>query len=237
MNEILDGFVKAFQLIFTGDPTVYNVVLRSLFISGAATLIAILWGTPIAMLLGLKSFPGKFLLKGAFNTLIGIPTVALGLILFLFFEKEAGIVGFLHLLYTPTAIIIGEAILVTPIIVSFATTAIEAVDPQVISLARTLGASESRASLTVLREASHGIFLAGTACFNRAIAELGVALMVGGNIEGLTDVLTTVISRETQRGNISIAIALSIILLALVFGITVAVNLFQRRRKWTASQS
>lgn len=231
MNEILDGIVKAFQLIFSGNPTVYDITLRSLLISGAATLIALSWGTPIAMLLGLKNFPGRFLIKGFFNTLIGIPTVALGLILFLFFEKEGGIVGFLHLLYTPTAIIIGEAILITPIIVSFATSAIEAVDPQIMSLAETLGASESQASLAVLKEASNGILLAGTACFNRAIAELGVALMVGGNIAGFTDVLTTAISRETQRGNMAIAIALSIILLILVFGITITVNILQRRRR------
>jgi tungstate transport system permease protein len=231
LNEILDGIVKAFQLIFSGNPTVYDITLRSLLISGAATLIALSWGTPIAMLLGLKNFPGRFLIKGFFNTLIGIPTVALGLILFLFFEKETGIVGFLHLLYTPTAIIIGEAILITPIIVSFATNAIEAVDPQIMSLAETLGASESQASLAVLKEASNGILLAGTACFNRAIAELGVALMVGGNIAGFTDVLTTAISRETQRGNMAIAIALSIILLILVFGITITVNILQRRRR------
>jgi tungstate transport system permease protein len=237
LNPIIEGIIKAFQLIFSGDPSVYGIVLRSLFISGAAALIAILWGTPIAMLIGLKSFRGKFLIKTVFNTLIGIPTVALGLILFLLFEKEAGILGFLHLLYTQPAMIIGEAILITPIIVSFATTAIETVDPQVTALARTLGASESRASVTVLKEASSGIFLAGIACFNRAVAELGVALMIGGNIEGLTDVMTTVISRETGRGNISLAIALSVILLSIVFGITVALNIFQRRRKWAASQN
>ena len=231
MNEIIDGLIKAFQLIFSGSPQVFNVTLRSLVISGAATLIALLWGTPIALVLGLKNFRGKFLIKGLFHTLLGIPTVALGLILFLFFEREAGIVGFLHLLYTPTAIIVGEAILITPIVVSFATSAIEAVDPQIARLAETLGASESQVSITVLKEASAGIFLAGTVCFNRAIAELGVALMVGGNIAGFTDVLTTVISRETQRGNIEVAIALSIILLILVFGITIGISLIQRRRR------
>lgn len=231
MNEIIDGLIKAFQLIFSGSPEVFNVTLRSLAISGAATLIALLWGIPIALVLGLKNFRGKFLIKGLFHTLLGIPTVALGLILFLFFEREAGIVGFLHLLYTPTAIIVGEAILITPIVVSFATSAIEAVDPQIARLAETLGASESKVSITVLKEASAGIFLAGTAYFNRAIAELGVALMVGGNIAGFTDVLTTVISRETQGGSIEVAIALSIILLILVFGITIGISLIQRRRR------
>lgn len=231
MNQIIDGLVKALQLIFSGNPGVYDITLRSLAISGAATLIALLWGTPIALILGLKNFRGKFLIKGFFNTMLGIPTVALGLILFLFFERETGMVGFLHLLYTPTAIIIGEAILITPIIVSFATSAIEAVDPQIINLAQTLGASESTTSKTLLKEASAGILLAGTACFNRAIAELGVALMVGGNITNLTEVLTTAISRDTQIGDVDVAIALSIILLIVVFGITIAVNFLQRRRK------
>lgn len=230
MNEVLDGIVKAFQLIFSGDPTVLDVTARSLFISGTATLLAILWGVPIAMLLGLRNFRGKFLVRGFFNSLIGIPTVALGLMLFLLFEKESGILGFLRLLYTPTAIIIGEAILVTPIMVSFATSAIEAVDPQVTELAQTLGASDSQASIAVLKEAANGIFLAGTACFNRAIAELGVALMVGGNIVGLTDVLTTAISRQTQR-DLSVAIALSIILLILVFALTFAANILRRKKR------
>jgi len=231
LNQIIDGLVRALQLIFSGNPGVYGITLRSLAISGAATLIAFLWGTPIALILGLKSFRGKFLVKGFFNTMLGIPTVGLGLILFLFFEKETGIVGFLHLLYTPAAIVIGEAILITPIIVSFAASAIEAVDPQIISLAQTLGASESTTSITVLKEASSGILLAVTACFNRAITELGVALMVGGNIAGFTDVLTTAIQRETQRDNIDVAIALSIILLILAFGMTITMNFLQRRRK------
>lgn len=230
MNEILDGLAKAFQLIFSGDPRLVEVTLRSLYVSGAATLIATLWGLPIAMLLGTKTFRGRFLVRGIFNTLLGIPTVGLGLILFLAFSRAAPL-GFLSLLYTPTGIIIGEAILVTPIIVSLATTAIEAVDPEIANQAKTLGASESQASVTMLKEAMGGIFLAGIASFNRAVAELGVAQMVGGNIAGLTEVLTTAISTETQRHNLDLAIALAIVLLTIVFGITITINAIQRRRK------
>jgi len=229
LNEILEGIIKAFQLIFSGDLKIFEITLRSLFVSGAATLIAILWGIPIAMLLGLKNFRGKLLVKGIFNTLIGIPTVALGLILYLIFTK-AGPLGFLSLLYTPTAIIIGEAILVTPIIVSLATTALEAVDPEIMNLAKTLGASESQASMAVLKEALNGIILAGIASFNRAIGEFGVAAMVGG-ITSSTALLTTGIKLETDWGNIDISIALTIILLTLVLIITLAVNIFQRRKK------
>jgi tungstate transport system permease protein len=126
---------------------------------------------------------------------------------------------------------VGEAILVTPIIVSLATTAIEAVDPEILKQAKTLGASQSQASTTMLREAMAGILLAGVASFSRAIAELGVAQMVGGNILHVSQVLTTVIANETQLANLDVSIALTIILLAIVFGITLAVNVFQRRRK------
>lgn len=230
MNEILDGLIKAFQLIFSGNQRLLEITLRSLFVSGTATSIAILWGIPIAMVLGLRNFRGKTVIKGIFNTLMGIPTVALGLILYLTFTRGGGPLGFLGLLYTPTAIIIGEAILITPIIVSLATTAIEAVDPEVMSLAKTLGASESQASFTVLKEAVNGISLAGIASFNRAIAELGVAQMVGGNISHVTEVLTTAIANEINF-DISLSIALAITLLTVVFGITLAVNIFQRRRK------
>lgn len=218
MNEIWDGIAKAFQLILSGDPTVYGIVFRSLFFSGVAAILAVLWATPIAMLLGLKDFRGKSIIKGLFTTLIGLPTVALGLFLWLILSK-AGPLGFLGLLYTPGAIILGEALLVTPLIVSIATNAIEAVDPEMMNLAKTLGASESQASIAVLKEAINGIIFSDVAGFNRAIAELGVALMVGGNLAGFTDVLTTATSSYTARGDFSTAIALSIILLVIVFGI------------------
>jgi tungstate transport system permease protein len=229
LNEILDGIVKALQLIFSGDPTLYGVVYRSLLFSGVATIIAALWGTPIAMLLSLKDFHGKSILKGFFNTLIGMPTVALGLILLLIFSK-AGPLGFLGILYTPAAIILGEAVLVTPLIVSIATTAIEAVDPEMMSLAKTLGASESQASIAVLKEAVNGVILSNIAGFNRAIAELGVALLVGGNIAGLTDVLTTDISMYTQRGNFAMSIALAVILLLIVFGINLTIIIAKKAK-------
>jgi tungstate transport system permease protein len=229
--NILDSLVKALQLIFSGDPRIVEITLRSLFVSGSATLIAALWGIPIAMFLGRRNFRGKFIIKTIFNSLIGIPTVALGFFLFLIFSRENGPLGFLGILFTPTAIIIGEAILVLPIVVSLATTAIEAVDPDIANLAKTLGASESQASFAVLREALDGIFLAGIASFNRAIGELGVAIFVGGFIAHVTELLTTGIKLELDSNNVDIAMALAIIVLMLVFGINLALNFVQRRKK------
>ena len=222
MVDILGGFAKALQLIFTGDPMLYGIVSRTLLFSGIAVVLATLWGTPIAMLLGLKNFRGKTIIKTFFNSLIGIPTVVLGLVLYLVFSN-GGPLGFLGLLYTPGAIILGEAVLITPILVSIMTSAIEAVDPEIMNLAKTLGASESQASIAVLKDAVNGVLLSNIASFNRAIAELGVALLVGGNIAGLTDVLTTAISRYTQRGELDLAIALGIILMVIVFLINIII--------------
>jgi tungstate transport system permease protein len=228
--DVAEGLVKALELIISGDPTLYGIVYRSLFFSGVAIVLATLWGTPMAMLLALKAFRGKTVVKTLFNSLIGIPTVVLGLVLYLAFSK-GGPLGVLRLLYTPGAIILGEAILVTPILVSITTTAIEAVDPDILNLAQTLGASESQASMAVLKEAINGVLLSNLASFNRAVAELGVALLVGGNIAGLTDVLTTAISRYTARGELDLAIALGVILMVIVFVINAAV-IVARRARW-----
>jgi tungstate transport system permease protein len=225
LADILSDIVQAFQLILSGDPEIYGIVSRSLFFSGTAIILAILWGTPIAMLIAMKEFRGKTVIKTVFNTLIGLPTVVLGLILFLIFSR-AGPLGFLGLLYTPGAIMIGQAILVTPILVSIGVSAIESVDPEIMNLSKTLGASESQAQIAVLKEAINGVVLSDLASFNRAIGELGVVLLVGGNIAGggnRTDVLTTAISRDVQIGEIGLAIALGILLVVILFTINIIV--------------
>ena len=227
-SAILDGFVKAVALILSGDPVLVDITLRSFAISGLATIAASLWSIPLGALMGLGRFRGRVLFRGVFNALLGVPTVTLGLVLYLLISKS-GPMGFLHLLYTPTAIILGQAILITPIIVSFVASTLEAVDPDVRSLALTLGSTETGAALTVLNESLEGVLLSVTAGFNRAIAELGVALMVGGNIRGVTRVLTTYITLETGRGEIALGIAFAVILLAIVATVNLSVNLIQRR--------
>ena len=227
--NILGGLIATLQLSFSVDPRIIEIILRSLFVSGSATVIAALWGIPIATIIAMKNFRGKFLIKTIFNSLIGIPTVVLGLALFIIFSK-GGPLGFLGLLYTPAAIMLGEAVLVTPILISIATTAIEAVDPEIMNLAKTLGASESQASVAVLKEALGGILLSGIASFNRAIGELGIAQFVGGFIFGQTELLTTGIWVELQMGNPGTSIALMIILLIMVFTINLALNAIQRMR-------
>lgn len=204
-----------------------DITLKSLLISGSATLLAILWSLPIALTISMREFWGKRVVKSLFTALMGMPTVALGLILFILFSST-GPLGPLHLLYTPTGMIIGQAILITPIIVSFVVSALESVDPEIKDLARTLGASERQTSFAVLGEAKKGATLAVVAAFNRAISELGVAMMVGGNIYGYTRVLTTTIALETARGEIALCLELMVVLLIIVFSLTLVINLLRK---------
>jgi len=228
VSVIMDGLVRAIALILSGDPVLVEITLRSLAISGLATIAASLWSIPLGALIGLGRFRGRVKLRGVFNVLLGVPTVTLGLVLYLLISKS-GPLGFLRLLYTPTAIILGQAVLITPIIVSFVANSLEAVDPDVRNLALTLGSSEIEAVLAVLNESMEGVLLSVTAGFNRAIAELGIALMVGGNIRGVTRMLTTYIALETNRGEVAMGIAFAVVLLSIVAAVNLSVNLLQRR--------
>jgi tungstate transport system permease protein len=226
-TTIIEAFQEAFGLIITGNSEVFSIVGRSLSISGLATIIACIWGIPLAVIIGLYSFPGKKLIRSIFNALLGIPTVALGLILYLLWSRS-GPFGFFSLLYTSWGIAIGQSILITPILVSFASNTLGTVDCEVKDLAKTLGASKLQTSFVILRESFWEILLAITASFNRAFAELGVAQMIGGNIRYITRMLTTSIALETARGDIPFSLALGIILITIVLSITLLINYFRK---------
>ena len=208
---------------------ILDITLRSIHISATATLLATLWSLPLGTIIALKNFLAKQLIKGIFNALMGMPTVALGLILYLLLSSS-GPLGSLDILFTPLAIIIGQALLITPILISLTTNVVESVDPEIKDLAKTLGASETEASLTILAESKTGVILALIASFTRAFAELGVALSVGANLRGGTRILTTAIAMEVQRGQIHQSLTLTAILLTIVFAITITTNLLQRRK-------
>ena len=226
-SVILQGLGKAFTLILTGDRGLIDITFRAITVSGLATILASCWSIPLGVSLGLGRFRGRRLLKGVFNSLMGVPAVAIGLLFYLILSRS-GPLGGLQLLYTPAAIVLGQSALITPILVSLVAATVETVDPEVKRLALTLGASEMAANLTVLGESMGGIFLSISASFNRAIAELGVALMVGGNIRGATRVLTTVIALETGRGAIPLGIALTVVLLGIVGVVNALIHIVQR---------
>lgn len=226
--NIVDGVIKAFELIFSLDPAVYRITGLSLVVSALAVALATLWSIPIATILGLKNFKGKRFIRGSFSAFIGIPTVVLGLIFYLLFSRN-GPLGYFGLLYTPLLISIAQAVLITPILISFITSAIEAIDMDLRDLARTLGSTEIQASLSILKEASGGVILAILAGFNRAFAELGIAMMVGGNIYNRTRVLTTTIALETGKGEIPLSIALGVILVGIVYILNITISYLRKR--------
>jgi tungstate transport system permease protein len=227
---IVQAFQKAFELIFSGNPEVWATIYRSLYVSGLGTLLACTWSIPIAAFLGLYSFRGKWAVKGLFNSLIGVPTVALGLLLYLLLSHY-GEFGWTGLLYTVNGIAVGEALLLTPIIVSFTSSALEAADIQLRDLAKTLGASGLRTNLAIMQETVWSMALAITAAFNRGFGELGIALIVGGNIFQQTRVLTTSIAVDLNLGVFDEAMAYGIILIAIVIIVTFIVNLVERIKR------
>jgi tungstate transport system permease protein len=216
------------RLIVTLDPEVRQITLRSLGISATATTLAALACIPLGGLISFRKFRGKRLLVNVTQTFYSLPTVVVGLFTFLMLSK-AGPLGGLRFLFTPYAIIIGEMILITPIMLGLTFSALSGVDRSIKDTALALGASERQAIWTIVKEARFAIGAAVIMGFGRAISEVGVAMMVGGNIWGYTRTLTSAIALETQRGNLELAIALGIILIAVALAISVIVNIALQR--------
>jgi tungstate transport system permease protein len=230
-QTIIAGLTEAFRLILILDKTVIEITLRSLHTAILATLMASLVGLPLSVLITMKEFPGKNGLKFLFNSLVGIPTVTLGLFLYSLFSKS-GPLGSLDLLYTVRGMAVGQAILILPITITFIISAIESKDRELRDLVRTLGATEYETSIAVVREAYNGVSLAIVSSFNRAFAELGIATMIGANIKGITRVLTTAIALETAKGELGLSFALSFILLFVVLALNYLIRKFQGDALW-----
>ncbi|MGE5574661.1 MAG: ABC transporter permease [Ignavibacteria bacterium] len=233
---IVQAFQQAINLITSGNPEVYATVYRTIYVSGVGTLLSCLWSIPIAVVLGLYNFRARWFIKGFFNALIGIPTVALGLILYLLLSRQ-GYFGSFHLLYTLNGIAIGQAILVTPIIVSFTANALGSADSQLRDLAKTLGASSFRTNLALIRETIWSTVLSVTAAFNRGFGELGIATIVGGNLLGETRVLTTAIAVEINFGAFDVAMAYALILMLIVIVLALTISLIEGVRNEDVSLS
>lgn len=226
MNEIFNGILQAINLILTLNPEVVEITIRTLFISLSATFIGAIISIPIGGLINFKKFAGKRSLINLIQTLYSLPTVLVGLFVFLLLS-QSGMFGDLRLLFTPTGMIIGQIILIMPILIGFTITALKSVGNDITDLSISLGASEFQAICTIMREARYAIMAAVILGFGRAISEVGVAIMIGGNIRGFTRVITTTISLETSKGNLEISIALGIILLGIALIINLLLNQIQ----------
>lgn len=228
MTEIWDGLTRAIELILSLDPEVIEIAGRSLMISVTATVLASLLCLPLASLIHFHRFPGKRLVINIIQTLFSLPTVVVGLLVFVLFSR-AGPIGGLNIMFTPTLMIIGQAILISPILLGLIISALGGVDKAMVDTAISLGASGPQVALALIREARYAVMAAVIIGFGRAISEVGLAIMVGGNIKGFTRVLTTAISLETSKGELELSIALGIILLAIALIVNLALNRIQQR--------
>ncbi|UCG26483.1 MAG: ABC transporter permease [Chloroflexota bacterium] len=221
MGELLQGFIKAFELIIERDPALWGIVSLSLRVSGIALLISTIVGIPLGAFLGMSRFVGRSLFIILIYTGRGFPPVVIGLFVYLLLSRS-GPLGQLESdliprLFTPGAMIFAQSIIAFPLIAGFTMAAVLGVDPQIRMQARALGATRWQSMLTTLSEARIGVLVAIIAGFGSIISEVGAVMLVGGNIEDRTRVLTTAIVLETRKGNFQLAMALGIILLSLAF--------------------
>jgi tungstate transport system permease protein len=229
LEEVWHGFVRAIQLIVTLDPEVMEITGRSLAIAAASCLLATAICIPLGSLIHFNRFAGKRAIINIIQTMYSVPTVVVGLLIFLLFSR-AGPLGYMELLFTPTVMVIGQAVLIAPIVVGLTITAFSGVDKAVPETATALGADRFQVAFLTMREARFAMLTAIVMGFGRAISEVGLALMVGGNIRGYTRVLTTSIALETSKGDIELSIALGIILITVALIINVALNRLQQRK-------
>ena len=228
MELIWDGFIKAVELVIRMDTEVWAITWLSLKISGSATAISLLLGIPLGIAMAMSEFPGRSVIAAAVNTGMGLPPVVVGLFVALFLWRS-GPLGFLDLIYSPTAMVIAQLIIAFPIVAGLTMASFQSLDPNLALQLIGIGASKPQMIWLLCKEARLPLLAAVMAGFGGVISEVGASMMVGGNIRGETRVLTTATVLETSKGNFDIAIAFSVILLALTFAINFFLTRTQQR--------
>jgi len=228
MDFFVESFHTAFGLIAAGDPDVMNAVTVSIVVSFWSTLFAALAGIPAGVVIGVADFPGKRGMVTLLNTLMALPTVVVGLFVYSLISRQ-GPFGAYGLLFTPEAMVIGQTVLAVPIMANFTLSAIKGADPRIVPTALTLGAGPFGSICRLTIELRFGIMAAVIAGFGRVIAEVGVAMMLGGNIRGYTRTMTTAIAMETGKGEFALGLALGLILMTVALVVNLFLNLLQQR--------
>ncbi len=230
MDLLFDSVASAFMLILAADAELLHIVGVSVKVSGFSTLIASVIGVPAGFALAFGEFRGKRLATTVLQTLLALPTVVVGLFVYAFISRR-GIFGPLDLLYTQTAMVIGQTILIIPVVATFTIAAVSRVDDRYRRTALTLGAGRLQAAWIIAREARYGIVASITAAFGRVIAEVGVSMMLGGNAKGFTRTMTTAMALNYDKGEFVLAVALGIILLCIAFSVNFLLHFFQGRTR------
>lgn len=226
MGLFLDSFQSGIALLLSGDKELWSIIFLSLRCTFVASLAACILGIPLAFKITYSSFFGKRGVILMFNTLQSVPTVVIGLFLYIFISRR-GVFGPLDLLYSPAGIMIGQFLLVLPLMVMYVLSSLSRLDTRYYETALTLGASGKQAAVTVLREARFALVGALCAVFGRGIAEVGISMMLGGNIRGYTRTMTTAMALEYDKGEFTLAIALGIVLLLVSLLVNASLAFFQ----------
>lgn len=229
-ESIATGLLQALQLLFGGDSEIYEVAWLTLRVSGAATLLAVVFGIPLGLWLALQRFPGRGATLRLMNLGMGLPPVVVGLVVSLLFWRY-GPLGALGMMYSPAAMIVAQAVIATPIVAGFSFAALSGLNPNLRPQLLALGATKRQANWLLIKEARLGLTAAVMAGFGRVVSEVGASMMVGGNIKGQTRVLTTATVMEVGKGNYDVALALSAILLLLAYGVIAALTRLQNHEK------
>jgi tungstate transport system permease protein len=230
MDLLIEGLKKAIELILAGDPIIAEITLRTLKVSLTAIIVSMIVGIPAGMVLGLVQFPGRRIILALVNIGMGLPPVVAGLWITLLLWRS-GPLGEYSLLYTETAIVLAQILVSLPIITALTATAFQQISDKMILQVKALGATRLQFVWILMKESKLAILAAIIAGFGRVIAEVGAAMMVGGNISGETRILTTSIVMEVSKGNFDIALALSFILMTLAFMITFCLTFLQQRKR------
>jgi tungstate transport system permease protein len=228
MDFILQGFLKAIDLLVTGDPETFSAVYATLVVSADSIAASLILGLPLGFCLGHFDFKGKRLLRLAVDTGLALPTVFIGLVVYAFLTQR-GPLGGLGLLFTLPGIAIGLTILALPIVIALSATAVDGMDRKLRVTLISLGADRRQLFLGTVWEARHGIIAAGLTAFGRVLTEVGIAMMVGGNIKWQTRTVTTAIALETNKGEFAAGIALGLVLLIIAFSVTLSVSFLRKR--------
>ena len=227
MDYIVQGFSQALQLIFSMDEETWSAVTITIKLTGLSMAVTLLLGVPLGFLLGYFSFPGKGALRLVVDTLLALPTVVVGLLVYAFISNR-GPLGHLELLFTIRGMAIGQTILALPIVIALTASAIEGLDHRLRLTLLTLGASGRQQAMTTLWESRFQVLMAAITAYGRIIAEVGVSMMLGGNIKWHSRTITTAITLETGKGDFALGIALGILLLAMSFILNALLSLLRR---------
>jgi tungstate transport system permease protein len=228
MDLVFEGFVRAATLLVRGDPELLRVTWLSLQVSGTATILCLVVGVPLGTALALSSFPGRGVVLAVVNTGMGLPPVVVGLFVSIMLWRT-GPIGQLRLLYTPTAMVIAQCVIALPIVVGLTVAAMQQLNPKLRLQILGLGASRLQVLWLLMREARLPLLAVAMAGFGAVISEVGASIMVGGNIVGQTRVLTTATVLEVSKGEFGAAMAFSLVLLLLVYGVNAALTWIQQR--------